>query len=259
MKAGVQTSREASDYHNEEGRKRASKGYSRGTSSVSKAYKEYRKKFWDKKRQLNFTYATHIGKDGKPVFPNSEGPIKIRPSTPWTRFPSPRVPTATKASTIREKIWTRHRCPMETRVGIPPGPRVEVRRPQTTSPRVRRGRKMYGKSYNGVLNKKMVPFVGSNSREKREPVVPGILVGVSEVLESKDNRLAKKAATTTVAIRPGTRLWKESPPSPIFVRHTKSSMLLKNRWSPRNTAGTSIRMSVPPSHPIQPSRQTTNW
>ena len=169
------------------------------------------------------------------------------------------MPTATKASTIREKIWTRHRCPMETRVGIPPGPRVEVRRPQTTSPRVRRGRTMYGKSYNGVLNKKMVPFVGSNSREKREPVVPGILVGVSEVLESKDNRLAKKAATTTVAIRPGTRLWKESPPSPIFVRHTKSSMLLKNRWSPRNTAGTSVRRSVPPSHPIQPSRQTTNW
>ena len=30
------------------------------------------------------------------------------------------------------------------------------------------------------LNKKMVPFVGSNSRENREPVVAGILVGVSE-------------------------------------------------------------------------------
>ena len=111
----------------------AHQGYNRGTSSVSKAYKEYRKKFWDKKRQLNFTYATHIGDDGKPVFPNSEGPPKIRPSSPWTQCPSPRVPTATKASTLREKIWTRHRCPIETRVGVAPAPRIEVRRSETTS------------------------------------------------------------------------------------------------------------------------------
>ena len=46
---------------------------------------------------------------------------------------------------------------------------------------------------------------------------------------------------------------------PLYVRHTKSSLLMKQRFSPRNTVGTTLRLGLSPRHHTQPSRQFNNW
>ena len=264
-KTGMRTTREASDYHNEHHRKRASKGYRRPKSAAHAAYKAYRKRFWKDHQKFEFIYATHIDKEtGKPVFPNSE-PVRPRPCSPWLQPPSPRPPTATRASTIREKLWIREKQEIDTNISArlnPTRPSSRITRPQTTNSRKIRIRR-HGKSYNGVLNKKMKPFVAGNSRHRRKEVVPGILTVVSMVLKNnkaKDKSRAHGSRKPSTVVKPGTPLWKEPPPSPILVRHNKSSLLMKQRWSPRNMAGTSLRLGVPPTHPIQPTRcATTNW
>ena len=248
-KTGMRTTREASDYHNEHHRKRIEKGYKRPKSAAYTAYKEYRKKFWKNHQDFEFIYATHIDKEtGKPVFPNSSKPAPPRPCSPWLQPPSPRAPTATHASSLREKLWIREKQEVETNTSArlrPPRPTSRVTRPQSTSShrvRVRR----YGKSYNGVLNKKMKPFLASNSRSRREEIVPGILTGVSVAIKTKEKNARTRHGINRkvqrVGVKPGTPLWKEPPPSPILVRHNKSSLLMKQRWSPRNTAGTSLRL-----------------
>ena len=79
--AGMQTSREASDYKLEHLRRRASKGYKRPKASSFADYKRYRKLFWpDHLNPDTFKkdciIATHINKKGKPVFPKEEKIIK---------------------------------------------------------------------------------------------------------------------------------------------------------------------------------------
>lgn len=71
-------------------------------------------------------------------------------------------------------------------------------------------------------------------------------------------------ASSTVTVNSSTgkvqipKLWIDRR-YPLYVRHTKSSLLMKQRFSPRNTVGTTLRLGLSPRHHTQPSRQFSNW
>ena len=288
--AGMQTSREASDYKLEHLRRRASKGYKRPKASSFADYKRYRKLFWpDHLNPDTFKkdciIATHINKKGKPVFPKEEKIIAKRPSSPWIKPPSPRAPIGNKASTLREELWIRKRRVINTNVNqkgfatasSPIGTNNNInisQRPQTTMPRPRKTNlKTKKRSYKNVLQREIVPFSPS-FRIQNEPIVPGTLTGNSKmqmVLDEKakcNSSIRSKqrpmTASSTVTVNSSTgkvqipKLWIDRR-YPLYVRHTKSSLLMKQRFSPRNTVGTTLRLGLSPRHHTQPSRQFSNW
>ena len=75
----------------------------------------------------------------------------------------------------------------------------------------------------------------------------------SSLLESLSDSAKEKYGKVTIP-----KLWVDKR-FPLRVRHTRSSLLMKQRFSPRNCAGTTLRLGLSPRHQTQPSRQFTNW
>ncbi len=285
--AGMQTSREASDYKLQHLRKRASKGYKRPKASSFQDYKRYRKLFWPEHLnpdtfKKDCIIATHINNNGKPVFPKKEVIIPNRPVSPWVQPPSPRAPIGNNASTLREELWIRKRKLINTnidqkRFAAPVSPinrtnNILPQRPQTTMPRPRKTNlKTTRKSYKDVLQREITPFSPS-FRIQNEPIVPGTLTGNSKIQTALNEKAQRNNASTrrpmTASLRSVVdtetgkvkipKLWVDKR-YPLYVRHTRSSLLMKQRFSPRNTAGTTLRLGLSPRHHTQPSRQFTNW
>ena len=279
--AGLQTSREASDYKLEHLRKRASRGYKRPKASSYEDYRRYRKLFWpDRLNPDRFNdvtiFATHISNKGRPVFPQKERVQVNRPSSPWANPPSPRPPLDNRASRLREELWIRNRKMVNTNIHVeasrPKNIAEKNVRPQTTMPRSRKSNlTTTQKSYKNVLQREIRPFTPS-FRIMNEEVVPGALTGNSRlhtmndvkhdsaqdtgrssVLESLSDSAKEKSGKVTIP-----KLWVDKR-FPLRVRHTRSSLLMKQRFSPRNCAGTTLRLGLSPRHHTQPSRQFTNW
>ena len=279
--AGLQTSREASDYKLEHLRKRASRGYKRPKASSYEDYRRYRKLFWpDRLNPDRFKketiFATHINNKGRPVFPQKERVQVNRPSSPWNNPPSPRPPLDNRASRLREELWIRNRKMVNTNIHGEASQSKTVTakkvRPQTTMPRPRKSNvTATQKSYKNVLQREIRPFTPS-FRIMNEEVVPGALTGntgLHTMIDVKHggaqdtDRSSLQASLNDSAMEKYgkvsiPKLWVDKR-FPLRVRHTRSSLLMKQRFSPRNCAGTTLRLGLSPRHHTQPSRQFTNW
>ena len=279
--AGLQTSREASDYKLQHIRKRASRGYKRPKASSYEDYRRYRKLFWpDRLNPDRFKketiFATHINDKGRPVFPQKERVQVNRPSSPWNSPPSPRPPLDNKASRLREELWIRNRKVINTNIHGETSQQRGVAemkaRPQTTMPRPRKSNlTTTQKSYKDVLQREIRPFTPS-FRIMNEEVVPGALTGNStlHMVANKKQSGAQDTCSSSIPVsgsdwRKETfgkvtipKLWVDKR-FPLHVRHTRSSLLMKQRFSPRNCAGTTLRLGLSPRHHTQPSRKFTNW
>ena len=279
--AGLQTSREASDYKLEHLRKRASRGYKRPKASSYEDYRRYRKLFWpDRLNPDRFKketiFATHINNKGRPVFPQKERVQVNRPSSPWNNPPSPRPPLDNRASRLREELWIRNRKMVDTNIHGEASQSKTVTakkvRPQTTMPRPRKSNvTVTQKSYKNVLQREIRPFTPS-FRIMNEEVVPGALTGntglhtmidvnhggAQDTDRSSLQASLKDSAMKTYGKVSIPKLWVDKR-FPLRVRHTRSSLLMKQRFSPRNCAGTTLRLGLSPRHHTQPSRQFTNW